>query len=175
MRPLESSGAVRKGFWTDLGQPGNPNWCELDYAFTFYVAEFFNTLSSVPLIILGLAGMFHALGQGLERRFVVCYASIATVGVGSCAFHGTLLYVGQVMDEVRTSASVFCSYHCFLFTSFACAAASWCLFFRRRRLLPLPFFCRLPPSRDSAGGEIEGGGGDSCERWKRQRRRRARR
>ena len=113
MRPLESSGAVRKGFWTDLGQPGNPNWCELDYAFTFYVAEFFNTLSSVPLIILGLAGMFHALGQGLERRFVVCYASIATVGVGSCAFHGTLLYVGQVMDEVRNSLSVFCPYHCF--------------------------------------------------------------
>ena len=99
-------GTLPVGFW---GPPtGHPDWCEPNYQVTHYIAEFWNTMSSVPLIIFGLLGAVYAVRDGLEKRFVVSYLAIATIGCGSCAFHGSLLYTGQVMDELPMIYGVLC-------------------------------------------------------------------
>ena len=45
----------KEGYWTGKMPPHNvqPPWCEADYAVTPYIAEFWNTLTSVPLVAIG--------------------------------------------------------------------------------------------------------------------------
>lgn len=85
------------GFW---GVPtSSVDWCEANYALSAYVCEFFNTCSSVVLIVVGLAGAYlHR--RVLERRFALVFLSVVVVGVGSVAFHGTLLFELQMLDEL---------------------------------------------------------------------------
>lgn len=85
------------GFW---GPPTSSiDWCETNYAVSYYVAEWFNTLSSLPLIVVGLLGVrWH--WRVLERRFLLVFASVALVGIGSVAFHGSLLFHLQMLDEL---------------------------------------------------------------------------
>lgn len=85
------------GFW---GAPtSSVDWCEPNYVFTPYVAELFNTTSSVAMVVVGLVGMLLHRGV-LERRFLLAYALVALVGVGSIAFHGTLRFELQMLDEL---------------------------------------------------------------------------
>ncbi|XP_073051364.1 alkaline ceramidase-like [Primulina eburnea] len=48
-------------------------WCEPNYAYSSYVAEYFNTISNVPCIILALIGLVNALRQRFEKRFSVLH------------------------------------------------------------------------------------------------------
>ncbi|KAG0000860.1 Alkaline ceramidase 3 [Modicella reniformis] len=50
------------------------------------------------MILVGLAGMY--LHSSFEKRFLLAFGSIVIVGIGSIAFHGTLLYPLQMLDEV---------------------------------------------------------------------------
>ncbi len=90
------------GYWTQLGAPASVDWCEPNYVVTHYVAEWWNTLSSVPLVLLGLYGLWRCWGarHELEARFAAAFFSMAIVGLGSTAFHGTLLHVAQAADEL---------------------------------------------------------------------------
>ena len=98
-----SSAEHALGFW---GLPtGDPDWCEENYVVTHYVAEFWNTLSSLPLVFVGLYGLYKSFSHGLGWQFGVCWAALALVGAGSTAFHGTLLFAGQAADEL---AMVYC-------------------------------------------------------------------
>lgn len=96
MIPLGAAASI-PGFW---GPPtSSVDWCELNYAVSYYVAEFFNTLSSLVLFAVGVLGAcWHR--RVLERRFEFVFWSIALVGVGSVAFHGTLLFELQMLDEL---------------------------------------------------------------------------
>ncbi|KAL1514778.1 hypothetical protein AB1Y20_003864 [Prymnesium parvum] len=86
------------GYW---GPPtASTNFCERDYFHSHYVAELANTLSSVPIALVGVAGLVLCRRQRLHRTQAAAYAAIATVGVGSVAFHATLLRTGQVLDEL---------------------------------------------------------------------------
>ena len=80
------------------------DWCEDNYTVSYYVAEFFNTLSSVPIALLGLQALWSAWAcadaHASRRRRMVAAFTVFVVGVGSVAFHGTLLRWGQVLDEV---------------------------------------------------------------------------
>lgn len=95
-----SDGSLPVGFWGKV--TGHPDWCEPNYQHTYYIAELWNALSSVPLFIYGLVGLYKVIQQKdmYPQRFIACYLLVAIIGFGSFAFHGTLLYTGQMLDEL---------------------------------------------------------------------------
>ena len=85
------------GFWGPA--TSTVDWCEANYARSPYIAEFFNTLSSLAIVAAGVLGIWlHR--RVLERRFLSCFASVALVGLGSVAFHATLRFELQMADEL---------------------------------------------------------------------------
>ena len=83
------------GFW---GVPtATIDWCEQNYAVTPYVAEFFNTVSSLAMVVAGVVG---AGRRDMDGRVRVAFGLLAVVGLGSIAFHGTLLRQLQMLDEL---------------------------------------------------------------------------
>ena len=86
------------GYW---GKPtANYDWCEDNYVLTPYVAEFWNALSSLPTLTVGLYFLLKARKHAYGYRFEVAGAMLAIVGLGSAAFNGTLTRWGQILDEV---------------------------------------------------------------------------
>ena len=85
------------GHW---GPPtSSVDWCEANYRFSPYVAEFFNTLSSLAMVTVGIIGLLRHR-KTLETRFLVAFVAIAVVGLGSAAFHATLRFELQMLDEL---------------------------------------------------------------------------
>jgi len=76
------------------------DWCEVNYVWSYYIAEFFNTITSLPAAVLALNSMYLTYKYGYGKRFFVVNLMIVMVGLGSAAFHGTLLYTGQILDEL---------------------------------------------------------------------------
>ena len=84
------------GYW---GKPSaTVDWCEPNYAFSHYIAEFFNTFSSFAMVVVGLLGVVLHY-KTLENRILISFGSVAVVGLGSAAFHGTLLFALQVSRD----------------------------------------------------------------------------
>ncbi|XP_071950596.1 alkaline ceramidase 3-like [Antedon mediterranea] len=93
MAPVETV-----GIW---GEPTSTlDWCERNYVQTIYIAELWNTVSNVFMIIPPAFGIWFALKDGLERRFIMAFLGLLVVGVGSWFFHMTLLYEMQLFDEL---------------------------------------------------------------------------
>ena len=65
---------------------------------TYYVAEFWNTASSLTICVHGLWGIWKH--RWAERRVQLAFATFLVVGVGSVAFHATLWRSMQLMDEL---------------------------------------------------------------------------
>lgn len=86
------------GFWSP--RTAALDWCEPNYTHSFYIAEFFNTITSLPAALFALYGLYQAYRYGYDKRFVVVNLLVGLVGLGSAAFHGTLLYTGQILDEL---------------------------------------------------------------------------
>lgn len=90
--------AAAAPFW---GPPQTtPDWCEPNYTYTPYIAEFWNTLTSVPIFALAAYGLIHGARHRYEPRVLLPLLLMAAVGLGSVAYHGTLQRWGQAMDEV---------------------------------------------------------------------------
>eukprot|EP00244_Chara_vulgaris_P010055 TRINITY_DN4496_c0_g1_i2.p1 TRINITY_DN4496_c0_g1~~TRINITY_DN4496_c0_g1_i2.p1 ORF type:complete len:265 (-),score=17.95 TRINITY_DN4496_c0_g1_i2:1068-1862(-) len=85
------------GYWGPI--TASTEWCESNYAVTAYVAEFYNTISNLVSVLLGLLGLFSCIRQGFERRFICLYLSVIAGGIGSALFHATLRNVQQQSDE----------------------------------------------------------------------------
>ncbi|KAL3567710.1 hypothetical protein D5086_030361 [Populus alba] len=79
-------------FW---GPVTSAEWCEKNYVYSSYIAEFFNTISNIPGILLALVGLINAFRQRFEKRFSILHISnmILAIGIGleskSCPLHGT--------------------------------------------------------------------------------------
>lgn len=86
------------------------DWCENNYDISYYIAEFFNTFSSLSLIVAGLAGMY--LHRTFEKRFIITFGSLTIVGLGSVAFHGTLLFPLQMLDELPMVYAILALTYC---------------------------------------------------------------
>ncbi|GAB2221752.1 hypothetical protein Droror1_Dr00012940 [Drosera rotundifolia] len=73
--------------------------CEKNYVYSSYIAEFFNTISNIPCILLALIGLINALRQRFEKRFTVLHLSNMSLAIGSVLYHATLQRVQQQSDE----------------------------------------------------------------------------
>ncbi|XP_062391868.1 alkaline ceramidase 3 [Sardina pilchardus] len=105
----------RQGYW---GKPTSTlDWCEENYVVSFYIAEFWNTVSNLMMILPPIYGAWHTLRNGLEVRYVYSFLGLAAVGIGSWCFHMTLKYEMQLLDELPMIYSccifVYCIYECF--------------------------------------------------------------
>nr|GMD90935.1 alkaline ceramidase 3-like [Ipomoea batatas] len=83
-------------FW---GPVTSKEWCEPNYVYSPYIAEFFNTISIVPCILLALIGLVNALRQRFEKRFSVLHISNMILAIGSMVYHATLQRMQQQGDE----------------------------------------------------------------------------
>ncbi|XP_037543548.1 alkaline ceramidase 3 [Nematolebias whitei] len=107
--------ADRQGLW---GRPTSTlDWCEDNYVVSFYVAEFWNTVSNLIMILPPIYGAVQTYWDGLEFRYICSFLGLLAVGVGSWCFHMTLLYEMQLLDELpmiySTCVFVYCLYECF--------------------------------------------------------------
>ena len=58
--------------------------CERNYDVSVYVAEFWNSLSSLAMCAVGLVGvLLHR--RSLEARYLLAFALVACVGVPACS------------------------------------------------------------------------------------------
>lgn len=94
----ESMNTPNIGYWGQ--RTATLDWCEENYVACKYIAEFHNTLTNAIFVVLAIYGMVVVQRLQQERRFLVEYAGLMLVGVGSWLFHMTLLYEMQLMDEL---------------------------------------------------------------------------
>jgi len=94
--PVATAGV--EPFWGPVS--ANVDWCEVNYSHTRYIAEFYNTLSSLPMIWMGLIGVIECRRLQLPRQYALSFFALLIVGVGSVLFHSTLSYSAQLADEL---------------------------------------------------------------------------
>ncbi|KAI3387210.1 hypothetical protein SNEBB_004644 [Seison nebaliae] len=100
------------GYWKNI--TATLDWCEENYAVSIYVAEFWNSISNLLMIILPAIHLWRLMlkkyrtpPNSLESwRACMPYFSLLTVGIGSSLFHLTLKVEGQLVDEI---SMIFCS------------------------------------------------------------------
>ena len=78
-------------FWGPV--TSSTEWCEKNYAYSSYIAEFYNTISNIPCVILALTGLINALRQHFEKRFSILHLSNMILAIGSMLFHATLQHM----------------------------------------------------------------------------------
>ncbi|KAF8899059.1 ceramidase [Infundibulicybe gibba] len=76
------------------------DWCEANYQFSYYVAEMANTFSNLFTVFLAVYGLVLVRRENLPTRCLVGNIGVGLVGVGSFAFHATLLFQAQLADEL---------------------------------------------------------------------------
>ncbi|KAK3811569.1 MAG: ceramidase-domain-containing protein [Linnemannia gamsii] len=86
----------RQGYWSP--STSSVDWCESNYVVSFYIAEFWNTISNVACFVA--AAMAYYSFPGNEPRFRYLFGTLFLVGLGSVLFHGTLRHKMQLLDEL---------------------------------------------------------------------------
>jgi len=82
------------------------DWCEANYIVTPLIAEFWNTVSGLAIILSGYLFKRNQLNHTLSnsKQAITRLKNVSTllyfVGVGTMLFHGTLLYPFQLLDEL---------------------------------------------------------------------------
>lgn len=84
------------GYW---GPISSSTACEGNYAVSAYVAQFYNTISNIPGIVLGLIGIINSIRQRFEKRFSILHVATMSLCLGSILFHGTLQHGHQQSEE----------------------------------------------------------------------------
>lgn len=70
-------------------------FCEDKYKYVYFIAEYYNTMSSLCYIIIGCLYLKDKISYGL-----------IWVGVGSILLHGTLRWYGQWVDEIAMLTTI---------------------------------------------------------------------
>jgi dihydroceramidase len=107
MKATSFRGAVpagNAGMWGPI--TSSVDWCEKNYVYFSWVAEFWNSLSSFAMVAVGLAGMFLNRSV-LETRFLLAFFFVALLGLGSVLFHASLKHETQMCDELPMLYAVF--------------------------------------------------------------------
>ena len=72
------------------------NFCEQDYQVTNGIAEFWNTLTGLSLCISAIYQFKYFYSIKLLKTHLFLFL----VGIGTMLFHGTMLYIYQLLDEI---------------------------------------------------------------------------
>ncbi|KAI7817822.1 ceramidase [Gamsiella multidivaricata] len=91
-----SSAFNRIGFWSP--NTASVDWCENNYVVSYYIAEFWNTISNFGSLLLVILG-YHLFPTN-DGRFKVLFWTCGVVAIGSTLFHGTLRHKMQLLDEL---------------------------------------------------------------------------
>ena len=95
--PNQSVGFCGDGFW---GIPdASVVFCEEKYIESYWVGEYYNTLSSLMYICVGIPFLFTKIAN-------IAWCIIG-IGVGSILLHGTLRCYGQWVDEICMILTIF--------------------------------------------------------------------
>ena len=92
-------------------------WCEEKYVYSCYIAEIWNSLTSLIFSLLAYYGyyyhkfLFNKSGENILINLLWLFFGF--IGLTSCYFHLTLSFVGQFFDEV--SINLFLMYALMLF------------------------------------------------------------
>ena len=69
-----------EGYWGPV--TSSVDWCEENYTWNFYIAEWWNTWTSFFIAIAGFLGIVLHFGN-LEKRFYLTFFLVAIVGLGN--------------------------------------------------------------------------------------------
>ena len=89
--------ASREGVWSPV--TASIDWCEPNYIVTYYIAEFWNTVSNLGLFWVPLIVLMNGRRYDTSRFKVLCVLT-SMIGLGSALFHGTLKFYCQLADEL---------------------------------------------------------------------------
>ncbi|PLB43362.1 alkaline ceramidase family protein [Aspergillus steynii IBT 23096] len=79
----------------------NSNFCEEDYVITRYIAEFINTLTNLSYILYAIYGLRRLHAKPNVHVFrLFPYWGLMAVGICSAAFHISMKYHTQMMDDL---------------------------------------------------------------------------
>ncbi|KAI1446481.1 putative alkaline phytoceramidase [Annulohypoxylon stygium] len=124
----------RHGFWGE--KTSTLNFCEEDYAMSYYCAEVCNTLTNALFIWLGYKGIRGCITNSHPPIFFVTFIGYVVVGLGSTFFHASLKYPMQLVDEL---AMIYTT--CFMcFATFSYARSARFSFFLGLGLISLAWF-----------------------------------
>ncbi len=87
-------------YWT---KTSSTLWCEAElhaYEDSYYIAESFNTLSSIMIILIGMYDLIYTKRNNYPYTIQRISACIWMVGIGSTIFHATQGIIGQWIDEI---------------------------------------------------------------------------
>lgn len=108
--PLQHMGEIPHSTHDNVGYWGprtaSVDWCEPNYVWSPYIAEFWNTVSSICIVACGILGVWSNLTYSYRRRFLFPSMFMIGIGCGSIAFHGTLQFAGQALDELSSKCCV---------------------------------------------------------------------
>jgi dihydroceramidase len=86
------------GYWG--GPTGDFDWCEPNYMYSEYVVEPWNAITSLAFLPGPASLLFGPGGMDLPAGIRMNCALVAAIGLGSVAFHATLRYEAQLLDEL---------------------------------------------------------------------------
>ena len=84
----------RSGMWPP--STADFNWCEPDYVYTPAIVELWNSLTSLCFLIGPVVTWRSADNWEVKLNLLL----VAGIGLGSAAFHATLQYEAQLLDEL---------------------------------------------------------------------------
>eukprot|EP00397_Hematodinium_sp_SG-2012_P028774 GEMP01030330.1.p1 GENE.GEMP01030330.1~~GEMP01030330.1.p1 ORF type:complete len:262 (+),score=45.83 GEMP01030330.1:115-900(+) len=98
------------------------DWCEDNWVYHDNVAEWWNTMTALAQVMLGLYGVhrIHVTNNAgrhprEHRGFQILFFNLFVVGIGTMCFHGSLTYSGQMMDEIWMMVMIAMCPHLLLF------------------------------------------------------------
>ena len=88
-------------------------WCEDKYIYSEYIAELWNSVTSLIFTFLSIYGYIYHKDSFKDRKINLLWVFFGLIGITSFIFHTTLSFFGQFIDEV--SINIFLTYALVMF------------------------------------------------------------
>lgn len=88
------------GYWSPV--TSNVDWCEDNYIISYYIAEWYNSVSNLIPIFYPIYTLYKSnyILKDNNKIYNLCHILLICVFTGSFCFHATLTKCGQLLDEL---------------------------------------------------------------------------